>query len=160
MKKKDKELTKVSMFYEKDGLIISLISMPIAILIAWWEWVDPSIYSTKTEANKGLPIFVLIIILYCLRRRVLDSNGVSASYLGIKYKRISWDVMDKYTIEYVKPKFSKEEKEMLVFTSKWFYGRTEIKIPATDEARMLAEKYFGPPAYVQEGVSFDDEKEG
>lgn len=173
MKKKDKELDRVSMFYDAEHLIVFLVCLVGYLGMLLFVLIDKTDQKELTFSGgraitsaKLMTPFVLVLVLSFLRRRVIDSKGISSTYLGLRYSHISWQGLHHYTIEKVWPEFQKKSKNptrwraMLVFKEKPIkYGKsTTIMIPATKEARALAEKYFGPPAYVQEGVSVEEEK--
>ena len=167
MKKKNKELTKVSMFFHSKGMFgLFLFCLILCVASCIWDKSDPSqLRWSRYPSAKYYTPFIFVCVLGSLRRRVIDSKGVSSTYLGIKYKHISWQNLHHYTIEKFWHKLEDKTKKpskariMLVFKAIPVKGEsTTIMVEATKEARALAEKYFGPPQFVQEGISFEEGK--
>ena len=161
MKKKDKELDSVSIFYEKTIFNLTIYALIPVFVLYCFLMRDESTFDKIFEIGSMALILVIVLVIYA-QKRVIDSEGVSQTLFGIRLKRIRWSEMYKYVIEYRYPKPSTNRpwnyRNMLVFTAKSMYGKKVIMMDATDEAVALAEKYFGPPAYVQEGVSAEEEK--
>ena len=166
---KSKELTKVSMFYDKLILVATLIGLLVVILGNYLNYIWDTESTAKSVVSQknilwfkvALPI-VICFLLFCLRRRRIDKTGVFATYFGIRYKSIKWDNMQNVKIELVRPRYYRKDRDdlyrnTLVFTSKpKRNGKcTVIMIAATEKARTLVEKYYGQVDYIQEGVSFD-----
>ena len=162
MKKKAKELTRVTMFYDAErALIIGLCFAGYFGMLIYYLVGDAPFNNRTIFSVIVMPPLLFGFLLYLLSRRVIDSKGVSSTYFGIKYRHISWQSLYQYTIEKVYGKFQgkkpENERIVLVFKAIPIEGKsTTIKIPATKEVVSLAERYFGPPSFVQEGISFDD----
>lgn len=159
MKKKDENLNKVSMFYDREYLPIAGIFVAVIIITLAVYFIGGNDLRTETDSKTAAGILTMLTIapffccwlLLCLRRRNLDETGISAKFFGMTCKHIDWADMKsvKWEIIYRKMKDRRrmvDRRYMLVFTSKpKSNGKpTVIMMEETDEACAIVEKYFGP----------------
>lgn len=156
-----KERTKYSAIY--DTLSLGLFAFFFFITLAGYLWIiigkvertDLSILRARVGylAFSTMPYLFLPCVIFFLRTRVIGQNGVSAKFFGIRYKYIRWENLESYRIKSYAPWHLRDKKKRDNYRDAMFFksypnkkGKsTVIIVYATDEARLLAEKYFGPP---------------
>ncbi len=155
---KNKRLQKVTVFYDKRTLMILFITfLAFGVAFCLSVFIFPStthssIIAAKYDSySKICAPIILPFLIYFLRRRVVSSNGISATFLGVKYKHISWNAVRRYHFDRYAPKWATDKERMsrdvLVFVStpKANGKSVVIVIDATPSVIELVETYYGKP---------------